>query len=348
VSSIRLRGVLKTFGPTRACDGVDLDVASGEFVTLLGDSGCGKTTLLRIVAGFAAPDSGDVLLDGASITARPPAARGMGFVFQSYALFPTKTVAENIGFALAVAGAPSAARHRRVAELAETMELGALLERFPHELSGGQQQRVALARALAPSPKVLLLDEPLSALDARIRSKLRQELKALVRRLGLTAIYVTHDQDEALALSDRIAVMRAGRIVQVDTPEAVYHRPASAFVARFIGVSNIVEGSVTPQGLVRGSDLWPLPVASFAGRGGQARILYRPEAISLGSDPSAGIAATVVASTFLGGVHRIETEASGMTILIDHPSATPAPAPGATVRLLPDGARAAWLPAGEA
>ncbi|MGL5114046.1 MAG: ABC transporter ATP-binding protein [Beijerinckiaceae bacterium] len=344
--SIGLRGVSKAFGSTRACDNIDLEVASGEFLTLLGDSGCGKTTLLRIVAGFAAPDTGEVFLGGEAITARPPAARGMGFVFQSYALFPTKTVAENIGFALVVAGASASARAVRVKELAEMMELGALLTRFPHELSGGQQQRVALARALAAAPKALLLDEPLSALDARIRAKLRQELKDLVRRLGLTAIYVTHDQDEALALSDRIAVMRAGRIVQLGIPETIYHHPATSFVARFVGVSNIIDGVVTSKGLQRGGDLWPLPPGEGGLAGSEARILYRPEAIALGDEN--GIPARVVSSAFLGGVRRLTVEAGGLSIQIDHPSTTPAPAAGTLVRLLPDARRSAWLPMDDA
>jgi putative spermidine/putrescine transport system ATP-binding protein len=230
-----LEGVRKAFGSAQAVDGVTLAVTQGEFVTLLGPSGCGKTTLLRIAAGFTAPDAGRVWIDGAEATAAPPAARGMGFVFQSYALFPTKNVAENIGFALHVVGRPKAEIAARVREVAALVAILPLLDRFPHELSGGQQQRVALARAIAPAPRMLLLDEPLAALDARIRHRLRDEIRALTDRLGMTALYVTHDQEEALAISDRVVVMREGRIEQAAAPADLYLRPASRYVAEFVG-----------------------------------------------------------------------------------------------------------------
>jgi len=344
LSAIAFADVSKAFGATRACAGVSLTIRSGEFLTLLGDSGCGKTTLLRIVAGFTAPDAGRVLVDGVDVTRRPPADRGMGFVFQSYALFPTKTVAQNIAFALKVRGRPAAERRARVEDLAATMELDGLLDRFPHELSGGQQQRVALARALAPAPPILLLDEPLSALDARIRAKLRAELRALVRRLGLTAIYVTHDQDEALALSDRIAVMRAGSILQVDTPQAIYHRPASAFVARFVGTSNLVEGEVRDGGLDVDGALWPLP----HGIGGRRNVTvaWRPEAIEIApaGERTDGLVAEVAATTFLGGLDRIKLRLGGRSLLVDRASGAAPLAIGTRVLLAPDPARAVVLP----
>jgi len=345
VPSVSIDRVSKAFGATKACDAVSLDVAAGEFLTLLGDSGCGKTTLLRIVAGFSAPDVGRVLVDGRDITSEPPARRGMGFVFQSYALFPTKTVAQNIGFALKVRGTARAEQSIRVAELAEMVEIGSLLGRYPHELSGGQQQRVALARALAPAPQILLLDEPLSALDARIRARLRSELKTLVRRLGLTAIYVTHDQEEALALSDRIAVMRAGRVLQVGSPHDVYHRPSSAFVASFIGVTNVVEAQVEDRALRVDGALWPLPSALSGAACGAVRIAWRPEAIALTPAVSDGGALTgrVRGATFLGGIDRTEVEVGSRILLVDRRSSD-APLPiGAIVAIAPDPDRAIVL-----
>jgi putative spermidine/putrescine transport system ATP-binding protein len=340
VTAIGLRGITKKFGETRACDAIDLDVRSGEFLTLLGDSGCGKTTLLRVIAGFIRPDAGVVMLGGDDITHRPAADRSMGFVFQSYALFPTKTVAQNIGFALEIQGQAAAKRAQRVMELAQLMELQDLLARFPHELSGGQQQRVALARALAPAPKVLLLDEPLSALDARIRARLRQELRGLVRRLGLTAIYVTHDQDEALALSDRVAVMRAGRIEQIDTPQAVYQRPVNEFIGRFVGVSTIIAGRVGMTGNALEGLPWPLPPGHDLAAGVEVRVLFRPEAIDLapiecGCEPT-GIIGTLRSAVFLGGFHRLEIEVEGQSVIVDRPSSQAVPPDGTRLQLRPD------------
>jgi ABC-type Fe3+/spermidine/putrescine transport system ATPase subunit len=285
---------------------VSLEIPSGEFVTLLGDSGCGKTTLLRIVAGFTAADSGRVLRNSEDITFLSPTQRRMGFVFQSYALFPTKNVAENIGFALKIAGERGSAIEARVGELARMMELDPLLTRYPHELSGGQQQRVALARALAPNPSVLLLDEPLSALDARIRTRLRAEIRAIVDRLGVTAVYVTHDQEEALALSDRVAVMRRGRIEQIGTPSDIYHRPASRFVAEFVGTANIVDGHVGEAGIEAAGRLWPARLPPSASRGTPATAVYRPEHLSLASPESADFHGHVETITFLGPVVRLK------------------------------------------
>ncbi len=238
MAQLAFRGISKKFGPVTALHDISLDIASGEFVSLLGASGCGKTTLLRIIAGFTQAETGELSIDGERVEALPPSKRNVGFVFQSYALFPTQTVAQNIGFALKIRRQARAAITVRVRELCQLTRLEGMEDRYPHELSGGQQQRVALARALAPNPSILLLDEPLAALDAKIRGHLRAEIRAVVDRLGITTVYVTHDQEEALSISDRVAVMDAGRILQVGAPMEVYLRPISRFVADFIGTSN--------------------------------------------------------------------------------------------------------------
>ncbi len=330
-----IRSVTKRFGATLAVDDVSLDLARGEFVALLGDSGCGKTTLLRIVAGFTGADAGSILRAGVDVSRRPASERGMGFVFQSYALFPTKTVAANIGFALSVARRPKREIRERVAELAALVDIGPLLDRFPHELSGGQQQRVALARALAGEPDVLLLDEPMSALDARIRARLRGELRALIDRLGVTTLYVTHDQEEALALADRVAVMRRGRIEQIGAPADVYHRPQSRFVAEFIGVANLVEGRVAEGGVEADGRLWPAATAGRFPLGHGVTVVYRPERLSIGEE---GLPATVAARSFRGGFARLDLRLDdGAIVTVDVPShggADPLPEPGACVGLV--------------
>ncbi|HEY8338214.1 MAG TPA: ABC transporter ATP-binding protein [Tardiphaga sp.] len=338
---LAVRDVAKNYDGHRAVDGVSFELAKGEFVTLLGNSGCGKTTLLRIVAGFAKPDGGQVLRAGQDVTNMPPAKRRMGFVFQSYALFPTKTVAENIGFALA---GGHALRTRRIAELAGMVEIGALLARYPHELSGGQQQRVALARALASDPEVLLLDEPMSALDARIRVKLRNELRALVDRLGITTLYVTHDQEEALALSDRVAVMRNGRIDQIGTPAEIYHRPRSRFAAQFIGISNLIEGRVVTGGIDAGSEFWPMAVPANVLAGAEVTAVYRPEHIALLASGD-GLKGHVATATFLGANVRLTIKlASGRVVIADRPSHEASLwTRGLAVTLRPDAMRAVIL-----
>ncbi|QJP13846.1 ABC transporter ATP-binding protein [Starkeya sp. ORNL1] len=339
---LAVRGVHKAYERSVAVDSVSFDLAKGEFVTLLGDSGCGKTTLLRIIAGFARPDGGQVLRDGENVTDMPPARRRMGFVFQSYALFPTKTVAENIGFSLT---GSRTARERRIHDLAHLVEIDHLVGRFPHELSGGQQQRVALARALASDPEVLLLDEPMSALDARIRVKLRSELRALVDRLGITTLYVTHDQEEALALSDRVAVMRRGRIEQIGRPADIYHRPASRFVAEFIGISNLVNGVAVAGGIDAGDEFWPLALPASALPGARLTAVYRPEHFALATDGT-GIPGTVESATFLGANVRLTIRlGSGRLIIADRPSheAGGLWPRGTTVSLKPDPLRAAVI-----
>ena len=239
---VRLERVTRRFADTVAVDALDLGIGRGEFVTLLGPSGCGKSTTLRMVGGFESPDAGRILLDGRDVTRVPPNRRDVNMVFQDYALFPHLSVRRNVAFGLELAGTSRAGIDARTAELLELLELGALGERLPDELSGGQRQRVALARALARDPSLLLLDEPLGALDARLRSQLQVELKDLQRRTGKTFLFVTHDQEEALTMSDRIVVMNGGRIEQDGTPEALYRTPRTRFVAGFIGESSFLEG----------------------------------------------------------------------------------------------------------
>ena len=323
VPHLSIRSVVKRFGDAVAVDRVSLDLARGEFVALLGDSGCGKTTLLRIVAGFTAADGGAILRGGTDITALPAVGRGMGFVFQSYALFPTKTVAANIGFALTVARRPKTEIARRIEELAGLVDIAALLGRFPHELSGGQQQRVALARALAAEPDVLLLDEPMSALDARIRGRLRTELRALINRLGITTLYVTHDQEEAMAMADRVAVMRRGRIEQIGAPAEIYHRPLSRFVADFVGVANVVEGVAADGGLRAFDRLWPAAQATRRPAGTPVTAIFRPERLTIGNG---GLPGRVLSASFRGAVARLDLLLDcGATIVVDVPSS---PVPG--------------------
>jgi putative spermidine/putrescine transport system ATP-binding protein len=241
--AVSLRGLVKTFGEVRAVAGVDLDIADGEFLTLLGPSGSGKTTVLRMIAGFELPTSGTVLLDGVDVTNRAPFERDVNTVFQDYALFPHLSVQDNVEYGLRVRKVPSAERRARAEEALATVRLTGYGDRRPSELSGGQRQRVALARALVNRPRVLLLDEPLGALDLKLREEMQVELKALQRQVGITFVFVTHDQEEALTMSDRIAVFEAGRISQVGTPAEVYERPATPFVAGFVGTSNLLDGA---------------------------------------------------------------------------------------------------------
>ncbi len=274
---MRLLGVRKSYGPVRAVDGVDLEVRKGEFLSLLGPSGCGKTTLLRLVAGFEAPDEGRVEIAGQDMAGVPPYRRPVNTVFQNYALFPHMTVEANVAFGLRMKGASEGEVRKRVAWALELVGLLGLERRFPHQLSGGQKQRVALARALVLEPLVLLLDEPLSALDARLRQELRVELMQLQRRLGTTFIFVTHDQEEALVMSDRIAVMRSGRIEQVGLPDEVYERPRNRFVAAFLGRSNFLPARPHPLGAE--TPLGPLRLRAPLAR--EALLAIRPEKIRL-------------------------------------------------------------------
>jgi putative spermidine/putrescine transport system ATP-binding protein len=300
-AALALDNLSKQFGTHTAVDAVTLDVQRGELIVLLGPSGCGKTTTLRMIAGFVPPSAGDIRLDGASITALPPHRREMGIVFQSYALFPHLTVARNVAFGLEMRRMATDATQTRVAEMLRLVKLEAFAQRLPRELSGGQQQRVALARALAIHPRVLLLDEPLSNLDASLRQEMAREIRILQQRGGITTIMVTHDQTEAMALADRLVVMHDGRVQQIGTPEDVHSRPANPFVARFIGGSNIMTGRldgnrfVLPDGTV-------LALANRYTRGGEATLAVRPDSVRLVSPGDGCVEGEVELCTWLGAV----------------------------------------------
>lgn len=305
VHEVELHNVTKRFGDVTAVASVSLSVLRGEFLTLLGPSGCGKTTLLRMIAGFELPDSGRVILGGREVSQLPPHQRDVTTVFQHYALFPHLNVFDNVAFGLERRRVEREDLNRRVAAALEMVRLGGLDERQPSELSGGQQQRVALARALVVEPRVLLLDEPLAALDLKLRKQMQIELKGLQRRLGISFVYVTHDQEEALTMSDRIVVMNAGRIEQVGRAEEIYERPETEFVAGFIGVSNIIEGTVEE---VTG-ELAVITVCSAsvgaqadgAKPGDRVRVLIRPEKISIASDIAPGLlSGKIDAAVYLG------------------------------------------------
>jgi iron(III) transport system ATP-binding protein len=320
---VRLDGVSKRFGATLAVDDVSLTVEPGEFLTLLGPSGCGKTTTLRVVAGLEEPTAGRVVIDGEDVTDRPPHARDVSMVFQSYALFPHLTVFENVAYGLRSLRRPPAEVARAVSEALDLVGMAALASRAPAALSGGQQQRVALARALVLRPRVLLFDEPLSNLDAKLRKRMRGEIRALQRATAITALYVTHDQTEALAMSDRIAVMAHGRIEQLGSAAEVYARPATRFVAEFIGDANFFAVEIRgrdPSGItVR---LGPLDIrVPGAGPGaGQAVLVVRPEAVRLrpagsGSAPSGELGGQVRQAAYLGsaGEYVVDTEVGPVT-----------------------------------
>ena len=296
----------KHYGTALAVDAVSLDIAPGEMVVLLGPSGCGKTTTLRMVAGFVPATSGDVLLDGQSILALPPYRREMGLVFQSYALFPHMTVADNIGFGLEMRGMKSQARRARVLEMLRLARLEPLAERLPRQLSGGQQQRVALARALAINPRVLLLDEPLSNLDASLRAEVGRDIRLLQRDAGLTTIMVTHDQDEAMAMADRLVVMRDGQVQQTGTQEDLYERPATPFVASFIGRSTMLEGKLGDGDTIV-VDGMALNLAGHYAVGGACTLALRPERLWLeapGVTAPGSVAGTVELASYLGPVRE--------------------------------------------
>jgi putative spermidine/putrescine transport system ATP-binding protein len=299
--TIRLESCAKTFPDgTRALEPLTLEIAAGETVVLLGPSGCGKTTTLRIIAGLEWPDAGGrVLFDEEDVTALPIERRGVGMVFQSYALFPNMTVAENVGYGLRVRNTPREEHDRRVAEMLELVDLTKLGRRSVDQLSGGQRQRVALARALAIQPRVLLLDEPLTALDAKLREQLRVEIDRLLRELGITAVYVTHDQAEAMALGDRIVVMDKGRIAQAGTPQDIYHRPASPFVADFIGTMNRLSGSVVNGHLFCDAGRVPL------GEINATQVMFRPEDVRVVPAGDHHLQAKVISSFFLGDHTRL-------------------------------------------
>jgi iron(III) transport system ATP-binding protein len=299
---IEFRQVTKRYGDARSplvVKGIDLVVPKGTLTTILGPSGCGKTTLLRMIAGLDAPTSGAILIDGEDVTDRGPAERSVSMVFQSYALFPHMTVLENVKYGLSVVGVPRDEAIQRARATLESVGMTGYDERLPSELSGGQQQRVAVARSLVLEPSVMLFDEPLSNLDARLRRSMREEIRTLQQRLGLTVAYVTHDQSEALAVSDQIVVMDAGRIAQVGTPQQLYEHPASEFVAGFMGEATLFPARVDDQGRVWIGDLSFVPAKPVTR--GDAKVAIRPEAWQLGEATTSGLPGTVSKSAYLGG-----------------------------------------------
>ena len=317
---IRLIDLEKHFGDVRAVDRVSLEIGAGEFFSLLGPSGCGKTTTLRMIGGFELPTGGRILLRDRDITMDPPDKRPVNMVFQSYALFPHLNVGDNIAFGLKRKGVDRAEIDRRVGEVLELVNLAGYEKRKPNQLSGGQQQRIALARALVNRPAVLLLDEPLGALDLKLRRRLQIELKRIQVEVGITFVYVTHDQEEALTMSDRIAVMRAGQVEQLGTPEELYERPATRFVADFIGTTNLLRGHIESEGRVRLSSGEVAPCAE-AGvtRGGEVEISIRPESISLvPADAEGAIRGRVDQAAYLGNTVSYQIMTAGgllMTVL---------------------------------
>ena len=335
---LKLDHVTKKFGETAAVDDVSFEVPRGSFATLLGPSGCGKTTTLRMIAGFYDPDQGDIVLGGRRINELPAHRRGTAMVFQDYALFPHMTVRKNVGYGLTLAHVSKEEQKRRVDETLEFVGLGKLGDRWPSQLSGGQQQRVAVGRALVLRPEILLLDEPLSNLDAKLRVQLRWELRSLQQQLGMTFVYVTHDQDEALSLSDWIAVMNAGKVEQHGTPWEIYYRPRTAFLADFVGAVNLIPGTVREihgaQAVVsfgERSITVGVPAGLNLSAGSQVKLCVRPEAIGLaprGASPDgAAVPGTVVRKAFLGDLMRYWVNVDGREWMVDQSD------PGASVPL---------------
>src|SRR5262245_37590648 len=327
-----MQKVSRSFGTGRALRGLSLEIGPGEFVALLGPSGCGKTTALRILAGFETADAGSVTVNGKDISPVPAAKRDMGMVFQSYSLFPNMSALENVGFGLRMRRIPSAERRRRAGELLDMVGLTEHARRYPHQLSGGQQQRVALARALAIEPQVLLLDEPLSALDAKVRLQLREQIRSIQQRLGTTTLFVTHDQEEALSMADRVGVMSGGRLEQIAAPAELYARPATAFVAEFVGTMNRIPGELQGSGQVSVlGAVVPVSGGTADGLSGGVDVLVRPEGLHV--ELVAGGNGIVTDRTFLGSLTRISVRLSGdVLVKVDRASTEAADmVPGASV-----------------
>jgi putative spermidine/putrescine transport system ATP-binding protein len=338
---LRIDNVVKQFGELTVVKGFDLGFSRGEFVSFLGPSGCGKTTVLRMIAGFERPTSGRIIVEGRDITDLNPNQRKIGMVFQAYALFPNMNVAGNIGFGLKVAGANREETASRVAEMLKLIGLTGYEKRFPFELSGGQQQRVALARALAPRPRMLLLDEPLSALDAKIRVSLRQQIREIQRELGITTIFVTHDQEEALSISDRIVVMNTGHIEQAGVPFEIYNRPSTKFVATFVGQLNTLNATVADAAKksvsIDGQVVTIPSLPATAKSGEPIALTMRPEAVSLanGSGRDIVLDGKVAEVSFLGSVIRLKVDLGKNSLELDtfNDQRTPPPAHGAPVKV---------------
>jgi putative spermidine/putrescine transport system ATP-binding protein len=322
---LELRNLHRDFGTVKALDGIEIELGEGEFLSLLGPSGCGKTTALRLVAGFDRPDVGSIVVEGKDLTNVSPNKRDMGMVFQAYSLFPNMTARQNVAFGLRIRGKKRADRDKRVGELLELVGLADAGDRYPHQLSGGMQQRVALARALAIEPRVLLLDEPLSALDAKVRVQLREEIRRIQLELGITTLYVTHDQEEALSVSDHVAVMYGGRIEQMGSPAEMYSAPATPFVAEFIGTMNRLEGTVADGGVVHGDTVLRIEAAQGRPHGERVLVLIRPETVDVDrANGSAGnvntLVGDVVTQTFLGPVTRLKIIGAGVDVIADVPT----------------------------
>jgi putative spermidine/putrescine transport system ATP-binding protein len=337
---LEIKQLKKSFGAQTVVHDFQMAIEQGEFITFLGPSGCGKTTILRMVAGFETPSAGSIQVAGRDITRLRPNQRDIGMVFQSYALFPNMTVAENIGFGLKVAKRPAGEIDKRVQEMLQMIKLPALANRYPWQLSGGQQQRVALARALASHPKLLLLDEPLSALDAKIRVSVREEIRALQKKMGITSIFVTHDQEEALSISDRIVVMNEGRVEQIGTPFEIYNYPRTRFVASFVGTLNLLNGRVVDgaAGKFEVDGQLVTTRSAVAATAGQSRTLaLRPEAITLESATPGrnSLKATVEEVDFLGSVVRIRARLAQTVLSLDlfNDPNMPPPARGTQITL---------------
>jgi putative spermidine/putrescine transport system ATP-binding protein len=333
-TSVVLQNLGRAFGATKALDGLSIEMAPGELVALLGPSGCGKTTALRIVAGFETAGTGSVLIDGQDISSVPAARRDMGMVFQSYSLFPNMNALDNVAFGLRMRKVGTADRRKRAGELLDLVGLVPQARQYPHQLSGGQQQRVALARALAIEPRVLLLDEPLSALDAKVRLQLREQIRTLQQRLGTTTLFVTHDQEEALSMADRVGVMNKGRLEQIAAPDELYDHPATAFVAEFVGVMNRLPGELQGGETVTALDVG-VPVMNQGADvdPGPVDVLVRPEGLRMEViENGNGIVTT---RTFLGSVTRVGVLLSGdVTVQIDKASSEAAAlAPGTSVQV---------------
>lgn len=316
-----MEGLSRHYGPVVALDRFDLTLQPGELIVLLGPSGCGKTTTLRLLAGLEDADSGRITVAGQDITHVSAAKRDMGMVFQAYSLFPHMTVRQNVAFGLRLRRVSAAGRDKRALAMLELVGLSTQADRYPHQLSGGQQQRVALARALAIEPQVLLLDEPLSALDAKVRAQLRDEIRRIQLEVGITTLFVTHDQEEALAIADRVGVMREGRLEQLAPPTEVYSRPATSFVAEFVGLSNRLAGEVRGGSVtVRGCTL---PLVEHDVPEGRVVALVRPEAVTVASHDtveSGPLAGTVIAVTFLGATSRVTVDLGDATVLAQLPT----------------------------
>ena len=332
---VRLESLVRRYGTVTALDGLSLTLAPGELVALLGPSGCGKTTALRLLAGLEDADGGRVVIGGEDVTGLPANRRNIGMVFQAYSLFPHMVAWENVAFGLQMRGVGVAERRKRALDVLELVGLSRFADRYANQMSGGQQQRVALARALAINPQVLLLDEPLSALDAKVRSRLRDEIRRIQLDVGITTLFVTHDQEEALAIADRVGVMQAGKLEQLGSPTTVYTRPATPFVADFVGLTNRIQGTVRAGAVeVRGATL---PLVQPNVPDGPVVALIRPEAVTFASDGDTDggpLVGTVIAVAFLGATSRVTVDLGDTTVLAQLPTAAASEHPAGTrVRL---------------